>query len=299
MPAFAGLAYNGYLSLHFKLTNPEAPFMPEYLGTIEKMRTTLAAPVQYALPLGDFLLPLNELLGQRLSLIHTGRIHCVACGRATKKSFNQGYCYPCFTRLAQCDSCIVKPELCHFAAGTCREPEWGMANCMIPHVVYLANSSGLKVGITRHSQIPTRWMDQGATQALPILAVQSRYQSGLAEVIFKDFVADKTDWRAMLKGDAATLDLPARRDELLSRVQAGLDSLRQRFGADAVVVLDKEPVSIQYPVQQYPIKVSSLDFDKTPEVAGVLQGIKGQYLLFDSGGINLRKFGGYELRVVT
>ena len=118
-------------------------------------------------------------------------------------------------------------------------------------------------------------------------------------MIFKVFVADKTDWRAMLKGDAATLDLPARRDELLSRVQAGLDSLRQRFGADAVVVLDKEPVSIQYPVQQYPIKVSSLDFDKTPEVAGVLQGIKGQYLLFDSGVINLRKFGGYELRVVT
>ncbi|MFZ5844674.1 MAG: DUF2797 domain-containing protein [Pseudomonadota bacterium] len=273
--------------------------MPEYLGTIEKMRTTLAAPVQYALPLGDFLLPLNELLGQRLALVHTGRIHCVACGRATKKSFNQGYCYPCFTRLAQCDSCIVRPELCHFAAGTCREPEWGMANCMIPHVVYLANSSGLKVGITRHSQIPTRWMDQGATQALPILAVQSRYQSGLAEVSFKDFVADKTDWRAMLKGDAATLDLPAHRDELLSKVQAGLDSLRQRFGADAVVVLDKEPVSIQYPVQQYPVKVSSLDFDKTPEVAGVLQGIKGQYLLFDSGVINLRKFGGYELRVVT
>ncbi|HEX4910320.1 MAG TPA: DUF2797 domain-containing protein [Permianibacter sp.] len=273
--------------------------MPEYLGTIEKMRTTLAAPVQYALPLGDFLLPLNELLGQRVSLIHTGRIQCVACGRATKKSFNQGYCYPCFTRLAQCDSCIVKPELCHFAAGTCREPEWGMANCMIPHVVYLANSSGLKVGITRHSQIPTRWMDQGATQALPILAVQSRYQSGLAEVIFKDFVADKTDWRAMLKGDAAALDLPARRDELLSQVQAGLDSLRQRFGADALATLDKPVVTIQYPVQQYPVKVSSLDFDKTPEVGGVLQGIKGQYLIFDTGVINLRKFGGYELRVVT
>ena len=298
MSAVAGLAYNAGLSVHSTMTAPETS-MPEYLGTIEKMRTTLAAPVQYALPLGDFLLPLNELLGQRVSLIHTGRIQCVACGRATKKSFNQGYCYPCFTRLAQCDSCIVKPELCHFAAGTCREPEWGMANCMIPHVVYLANSSGLKVGITRHSQIPTRWMDQGATQALPILAVQSRYQSGLAEVIFKDFVADKTDWRAMLKGDAAALDLPACRDELLSKVQAGLDSLRQRFGADAVATLDKPVVTIKYPVQQYPVKVSSLDFDKTPEVGGVLQGIKGQYLIFDTGVINLRKFGGYELRVVS
>ena len=273
--------------------------MPEYLGNIEKMRATLAEPVQYALPVGDFHLPMNELVGQPLKLVHTGRIHCVACGRLTKKSFNQGYCYPCFTKLAQCDSCIVKPELCHFAEGTCREPEWGMAHCMIPHVVYLANSSGLKVGITRHSQIPTRWLDQGATQALPILAVQSRFQSGLAEVIFKDFVADKTDWRAMLKGDAAELDLRARRDELLSKVESGLANLRSRFGAEAVAVLDKELVTIRYPVQQYPVKVSSLDFDKTPEVGGMLQGIKGQYLLFDTGVINLRKFGGYELRVLA
>ncbi|NQD37604.1 DUF2797 domain-containing protein [Permianibacter sp. IMCC34836] len=273
--------------------------MPEYLGNIEKMRATLAAPVQYALPIGDFHLPMNELIGQRLTLVHTGRIYCVACGRLTKKSFNQGYCYPCFTRLAQCDSCIVKPELCHFAAGTCREPEWGMLHCMIPHVVYLANSSGLKVGITRHNQVPTRWLDQGATQALPILSVQSRYQSGLAEVIFKDFVADKTDWRAMLKAEATPMDLPARRDELLGKVQSGLASLRERFGSDAVVELTREPISISYPVQQYPTKVSSFDFDKTPEVTGLLQGIKGQYLIFDTGVINLRKFGGYELRVVA
>jgi len=273
--------------------------MPEYLGNIEKMRATLASPVFYALPVGDFHLPMNELIGHDVKLIYTGRIHCVGCGRLTKKSFNQGYCYPCFTRLAQCDSCIVRPELCHFAEGTCREPEWGLSNCMIPHVVYLANSSGLKVGITRHNQVPTRWLDQGATQALPILAVQSRYQSGLAEVIFKAFVADKTDWRAMLKGEAVALDLPARRDDLLAKVQSGLDSLRERFGADAVTPLAKETVSISYPVQQYPVKVSSFDFDKTPEVGGHLNGIKGQYLIFDTGVINLRKFGGYELRVVT
>lgn len=273
--------------------------MPEYLGNIEKMRATLADPVQYALPVGDFHVPMNELIGQPVQLVHTGRIHCVACGRLTKKSFNQGYCYPCFTKLAQCDSCIVKPELCHFAAGTCREPEWGMANCMIPHVVYLANSSGIKVGITRHSQIPTRWLDQGATQALPILAVQSRYQSGLAEVIFKDFVADKTDWRAMLKGDAEPVDLPTRREQLLAHVESGLASLRERFGADAVVKLDREVVTIRYPVHQYPSKVTSLDLDKNPEVGGVLQGIKGQYLLFDTGVINLRKYGGYELRLLV
>jgi hypothetical protein len=271
--------------------------MPEHLGNIVKMRATLAEPVQYALPVGEFQLPMNELIGQPLKLSYTGRIHCVACRRLTKKSFNQGYCYPCFTRLAQCDSCIVKPELCHYAAGTCREPQWGEANCLIPHVVYLANSSGLKVGITRKTQLPTRWLDQGATQALPILAVQSRLQSGLAEVLLKEFVADKTDWRAMLKGQAVALDMPARRDELLAKVQPGLSKLREKFGADAVVELAEETVGIAYPVQQYPVKVSSFDFEKQPEVTGQLQGIKGQYLLFDTGVINLRKFGGYELRV--
>lgn len=273
--------------------------MPEHFGNIVKMRATLAAPVQYALPLGDFHLPMNELIGHSVKLAFTGRIHCVACNRLTKKSFNQGYCYPCFTRLAQCDSCIVKPELCHYAAGTCREPQWGEANCLMPHVVYLANSSGLKVGITRKTQLPTRWLDQGATQALPILAVQSRLQSGLAEVILKEFVADKTDWRAMLKAEAVALDMPARRDDLLARVQSGLNKLREQFGADAVVELSEETVVIGYPVQQYPQKVSSLDFEKTPEVVGQLQGIKGQYLILDTGVINLRKFGGYELRVST
>ncbi len=273
--------------------------MAEYVGNIEKMRAELAEPVRYSLPIGAFYLPLNELIGGRLELTHTGRIHCVACGRLTKKSFNQGYCYPCFTRLAQCDSCIVKPELCHFAAGTCREPEWGMSHCNIPHVVYLANSSGLKVGITRHTQVPTRWLDQGATQALPMLQVQSRLQSGLAEVVFKEFVADKTDWRAMLKAEAAPLDLVARRDELLAKAKPQLDALAAQYGADAIQPVTATPVSIRYPVQQYPGKVSSLDFDKTPTVAGTLQGIKGQYLMFDTGVINLRKFGGYELKVTV
>ena len=138
------------------------------LGSLEKMTTQLAEPVQYRLPVGDAELELNPLLGQRLELRYSGRIFCVNCQKKTAKSFNQGYCYPCFIKLAQCDMCIMKPETCHYAAGTCREPSWGEEFCFQPHIVYLANSSGIKVGITRQTQIPTRWIDQGAVQALPV-----------------------------------------------------------------------------------------------------------------------------------
>ena len=153
---------------------------------------------QYSLLIGDKKIPLNPLLGTHISLEYTGIINCVNCGRKTKKSFNQGHCFPCMKKLASCDSCIVKPELCHYHEGTCREPEWGERFCFQPHVVYLSNASGLKVGITRNTQMPTRWLDQGAIQALPILEVDSRQQSGFVEVLFKNEVSDRTNWRAML-----------------------------------------------------------------------------------------------------
>ena len=115
-------------------------------GHIEKMHTRLDNPVQYDLPLGDHKIALNPLIGQSIKLKFTGQIRCVHCSRTMKKSFNQGYCYPCFTALAQCDMCIMKPETCHYDKGTCREPEWGLKFCFQPHIVYLANSSGIKVG---------------------------------------------------------------------------------------------------------------------------------------------------------
>ncbi len=270
-------------------------------GGLRKMATTLEAGVaQYQLPLGEERIELNPLLGRQLRLSYLGAIHCVACGRKTKKSFNQGYCYPCFQRLAQCDSCIVSPEKCHFAAGTCREPEWGEAHCMIDHVVYLANTSGLKVGITRGTQVPTRWIDQGATQALPIFRVATRLDSGLVEVLLARHVADKTAWQRMLKGANEAIDLAARRDELLATVQNEFDALQAERGLTAIASLpDAETVSIDYPVLQYPEKVRSMNFDKQPEVAGVLQGIKGQYLIFDTGVINMRRHAGYDLSLAV
>jgi hypothetical protein len=265
-------------------------------GAVRKMRTALADTVQYTMLLGEDEIPLNRYLGSALQLEYLGEIHCIHCGRLTRKSFNQGYCYPCFRRLARCDSCIVSPEKCHYAAGTCREPEWGETHCMIDHFVYLANTSGLKVGITRGSQVPTRWMDQGATQARPIFRVDSRHHSGLVEHLLRSHVADRTNWQAMLKGDAEPCDLERARERLMAECARELGDLHDSYGLQAITALESEPETrISYPVLAWPEKVRAFNLDRSASVEGTLTGIKGQYLIFDTGVINMRKYGGYLL----
>ena len=272
----------------------------EYSGNIQKLVTSLETPVQYQLPIGDDMVAMNPLIGETIALSFLGEINCIACGRKTSKSFSQGFCYPCFQSLAQCDSCIVKPEQCHYFEGTCREPKWGEQHCLQDHYVYLANSSGTKVGITRGSQIPTRWMDQGASQALPIFRVKNRLLSGLVEVALKQHVADKTHWQRMLKGVPETVDLEAKRDELFETCATELATILEQHDDDAVVPLtDESMVDINYPVVEYPTKVKSFNFDKTPDISGILMGIKGQYLIFDTGVLNIRKFSGYKVQLQT
>ena len=269
------------------------------LGTLKKMHAKLDENhlVQYQLPVGDKYLDLNPLIGQHLTLTHTGNIFCNNCNKKTKKSYSQGHCYVCMQKLASCDMCIMKPETCHFEQGTCREPSWGEANCFTSHYVYLSNTSGLKVGITRHTQIPTRWIDQGATQGLLIFQVATRFISGLVEIELAKMIADKTNWRTMLKGNADDLDLKQQAKLLIPQIQAQLEHIIEQHGAQSVVPLDEEIQPITFPVDLFPTKISSHNFDKNPEVSGVLQGIKGQYLLFDTGVINIRKFSSYEVSV--
>jgi len=270
------------------------------IGNIRKMQAKLDSPVQYWLPIGDELIHINPLLGKNIGFRFTQQIHCIYCGKKTKKSYSQGYCFPCMQKLAACDICIVRPEQCHFDQGTCREPEWGLAHCMQPHFLYLANSSALKVGITRATQIPTRWIDQGAQQALAIFQVQTRYQVGLLEVAFKNHVADKTNWRTLLKAEATRLDLMAQRDQLLAVCQPAINELIDRFGDKAIQAVENQMVTeLTFPVLQYPSKITSLNLDNTPEVTGVLQGIKGQYLILDCGVINMRKYTGYEIEFMV
>ena len=271
--------------------------MQTEVGALRKMTAQLdeQGHIHYQLPIGEQLLPLNELIGKQLTLIYHEHISCSHCGRKTKKSFSQGYCYPCMQKLAQCDMCIMKPETCHFEQGTCREPEWGEANCFVPHYVYLANTSGLKVGITRHTQIPTRWIDQGATQALPIFKVNTRLQSGLVEIALAEFIADKTNWRTMLKGNAEPMDLIAKSQALIPLISEKLNDIRLKFGEDSVEQLSSDIVNLNFPVEEFPTKITSHNFDKNPEVSGILRGIKGQYLFFDTGVVNIRKFSSYHI----
>ena len=266
------------------------------VGDLRKMRVAQGDPVSYTLPVGGESVALNPLLGNRIGIRFTGNIHCVACGRATAKSFNQGHCYACFRRLASCDGCIMSPQRCHYHLGTCREPGWGEANCMRPHVVYLANSSGVKVGITRESQVPTRWIDQGAVQALPIARVASRRMSGLVEVTIKEHVSDRTDWRRMLKGEPEAADLNASRAALFAICDAKLKHLADEHDrVEPELIADAKTSSFCYPVIEYPAKITAINLEKTPQAEGSLLGIKGQYLILDTGVLNIRKYGGYEV----
>ncbi len=269
--------------------------MPEFSGNVRKMRTQHSDPVGYELPIGDQFVPMNDLIGHFIQIQFLGEINCIACGRKTSKSFQQGYCFPCMRSLPECDQCIVRPELCHFAAGTCRDPEWGLKHCMQDHYLYLANSSGLKVGITRGSHIPNRWMDQGATQALPIIRATSRFNIGQLEVALKAYASDRTDWRKMLKGRAEPMDLITAKYCLLEQAEEDLNNFDETI--EWQILAQEEVQEFNYPVEQYPEKVTSLNLDKNPLVEGMLLGIKGQYLILDNGVMNVRKYGGYQLRL--
>lgn len=268
-------------------------------GTLRKLRAEPSVPVNYFLPLGDFSVPLTPFIGKTLHLQYQGAIYCLACSKKTPKSYSQGYCFVCFRKLAACDMCILKPETCHYHLGTCREPEWGDSHCMIPHIVYLANSSGLKVGITRETQLPTRWLDQGAIQALPIFRVSTRLQSGLVETILAQHISDRTNWQALIKGDSLPIDLKKERDILINKCRHELAVLSERFPDKIHELLDNEVEEFKYPVLQYPEKVKSFNLDKDPDVVGTLMGIKGQYLLFDTGVINIRKYTSYQVEILT
>ena len=266
---------------------------------LDKMEVELVGPKAfYKLLTSEGHVVMNDFIGQDFRIYSHKEINCCNCGKKTAKSYSGGYCYPCSLKLAECDMCILKPELCHFDKGTCRQPDWGLTNCMIPHYVYLANSSGLKVGITRTSQIPNRWIDQGAVAALPILKVGTRYLSGVVEKLLSSEINDKTDWRKMLKGEPEEIDLQEKRDEFFELFGEDLDDIENKYGSDKISILESELVThIDYPVQVYPDKVTSLSLEKNEFVGGKLVGIKGQYLIFDTGVINIRGQTGHKVHL--
>lgn len=261
----------------------------EYQGDLRKMRTTLDEEVRYFLGSGDSLIEMNGLLGTSLHLAYSGEIHCLSCGRTIKKPFGQGFCYPCFRDAPEAAECIIRPELCEAHLGKGRDPEWEERNHNQPHVVYLALSSGVKVGITRETQVPTRWIDQGASKALVIARVPYRRLAGEIEVALKEHFTDKTNWQRMLKNQIAD-------DTLLEAQGMVSEMLEEPF--QQYLTAPEAPLEIPYPVLVYPEKVKSINLLKLPEYDGKLTGIKGQYLIFEDGMVfNVRNHSGFHVRI--
>lgn len=271
---------------------------------LRKMRIDAGQPLRYFLALGPATddsadssnsfdqeeLELSALLGSSLELIHTGSLRCQACGNHTRKSYAQGHCYPCFKRLARCDLCVMAPNRCHYDKGTCREPEWGESFCMQPHLVYLANSSGLKVGITRDGQQLGRWRDQGALQGRILARTSTRQAAGLLEAELAKTFGDRSQWRTLLSGDAPLIDLDAAAAEARQLVPDPGPKVEYVTSDDPAAVTEV----LSYPVQQWP-DIKRLNFKKADRVGGVLIGIKAQYLLFDTGVFNVREHTGFEV----
>ena len=258
-------------------------------GNLRKMRTRLEDVVHYTLMLDDTPIDMNAKIGETIKLSFDGQINCIACDRLTKKSFGQGFCYPCFRNAPEASECIIRPELCRAHEGEARDMAWAEKHCLTEQIVYLARSSAIKVGITRGSQVPARWIDQGATDAIIFARVPNRYTAGLVEVAMKEHLTDRTNWQRMLKNEVIDADLVAKK----ALVSDALDAdLRQFIDTDDTVC------SIDYPVDRYPEKVKSVGFDKQPEIEGCLAGIKGQYLIFDDNRVlNIRKHNGYRITV--
>lgn len=255
-------------------------------GQLRKMSHEPLDPVRYYLNLGDETAPLTPEVGKTATVRFLGKITCIECGRKIGKTYNQGYCYPCFRDLPQNALCGVRPERCEHERGNERDREFFRTRCNADHFVYLALTSGVKVGVTRYSNIPSRWIDQGAVKALIIARVPQRILAGKIEVALAEKMPDKTNWRKMLSGNIDDADLLKARGQA---VEWFPPELRE------YALEDEKIQTFAYPIQSPPQKIASHNLDKTPEFADILTGIKGQYLIFGNRVINLRKYAGYHM----
>ncbi len=250
-----------------------------YEGVLTKMQTENGSPIQYYLVFENDFLNVNQLLGKKIS-INFLRYQCLNCG-LQKKVYRQGFCYDCFFEIPQAADWIIKPELSKAHLGIEeRDLEYEERVQLQPHIVYLANSSSVKVGVTRKTQVPTRWIDQGAHEAIEIVEVPNRYLAGITEVALKNHVSDKTNWRTMLKNDIKDEDLVEWRNKL-----------KQFIPSDAIeyYLENNSETNLQFPVLRYPEKPKSLNLEKNPFYEGILKGIKGQYLIFEDDTVfNIR-----------
>ncbi len=248
----------------------------EYSGTLTKMQTEFGDPIQYYMVFEDNFVNVNQLLGRQVEIIVKGS-QCLNCSKR-KRVFRQGYCYDCFTTSASVGDWIMRPELSQAHLGIAdRDLDYEVRSQLQPHVVYLAATCEVKVGVTRKSQVPTRWIDQGACSALIALEVPNRYLAGITEVALKSRYADKTNWRRMLINDMAQCDLPGEYGRLANALP---HEVREFYTGSC-----GEIMTFNYPVLEYPKAITPLSLEKTLRYTGTLTGIRGQYLLFADGSV--------------
>ncbi|WP_234109566.1 DUF2797 domain-containing protein [Chryseobacterium sp. R2A-55] len=257
-------------------------------GQILKMTTQNGKPIQYFLNLSHDLISMNQLIGRKIKVKHVG-YQCVNCGN-DEKIFRMGFCKKCFFESPYASDTIIRPELSTAHLGIQeRDLEVEKEIQLQPHVVYLAYTGDVKVGVTRETQIPTRWIDQGATFALPIARTENRYEAGMIEVALKEHLPDKTNWRKMLEDDFEDeLDLADFREKVSQYFPEGFKNFYSQEG---------EIMKFDYPYEK-PEKINAFTLDKNPEFEAVLKGIKGQYLSFDGGNsMNVRNHEGYVIEL--
>ena len=261
-----------------------------YHGVLRKMQTELGSPIQYYLIFKDDFLNVNQLLDKKISISFDG-YQCLNCGKA-KKIYRQGFCYDCFYEIPQAAEWIMHPELSKAHLGIeDRDLEYEKAVQLNPHIVYLANSSNVKVGVTRKTQVPTRWIDQGAHEAIEIVEVPNRYLAGITEVALKNYVGDKTNWRTMITNKIADENLVEWRDKLKQYIPEE---------AKQYIIENNKETHMDFPVLKYPEKPKSLNLIKTPNYEGTLKGIKGQYLIFEDNTIfNVRSNEGFVVNITV
>lgn len=259
-----------------------------YQGVLKKMLTENAQPIQYYLSLDEDFIHLNQKINSQLS-IKFAHYQCKNCQK-NKKIYRQGFCYSCFEKSPKAGQWIMHPEKskAHLDEED-RDLEYEKKVQLQPHIVYFANSSNVKVGVTRKTQIPTRWIDQGAHEAIIFLETPNRYLAGLAEVALKEHIADKTNWRKMLKNDLTDQNLKQIASDFVAYLPEEVKPYYQ---------VDEEEIQLQFPVESYPQKPISLNLEKNPTYSGKLVGIKGQYLLFEDNRVfNVRNHEGFVVEL--
>ena len=259
------------------------------IGSISKLTCEFKNPILYKFNIGNQSFDLNNYIGKNIKIKFLDKINCIECGNKIKKTFMQGFCYPCFIKSPKTSECIFKPHLCRAHLGESKDMEWSKKYCLSDQYVYLSITSNLKVGVTRYNQIPNRWIDQGAHHAIKLAKVPNRYLAGMIEIKLSKYISDRTQWRKMLQGNYEQIDLINKKKELAKL----LSSEYQKY-----ISTNNKIQNLFYPQLNQLEKIKSINIEKTPLIDGQLTGIKGQYIIIDNLYVlNVRKYTGYSFEI--